>query len=245
MPNTYLYGLNAVTEAILSGTQIEKIWVLKGSTNDRVSELRHLASTRNIPFQPVPIEKLNTLSRGAHQGVIALVSEITYQSMEDRIIQVKSGNQQPLFVMLDGVTDVRNIGGIARTAECMGAHALILPTAGSASLNSEAIKASAGALMHLPVCREHHLTDTAHLLQSYDIQLIACTEKAKENITEVNYKKGICLVFGSEERGIAPSLLKACDFRAKIPMSGKVNSLNVSVSVGMMMWEVSRQRGKY
>lgn len=243
MSQSNIYGIHAVIEAVKAGTQIEKILVLKGTQNERITELKQLATTFKIPFQAVPIEKLNSLvPSNKHQGAIAIASEIIYQSLEEVITRVQETGNPPLFVMLDGVTDVRNIGAIARTAECMGANALILPTSGSASLNADAIKTSAGALHHLPVCREHHVLDTVHLLQAYGISVVACNEKSKKIMYFEEMAGPVCLVFGSEERGIAPAVLKAANLVVKIPTIGKIESLNVSVAVGMVLSEVTRQR---
>lgn len=243
MAKNTLYGTHSVIEAINAGTQIEKIYLQKDTQNERLKELKSLASTHNVPFQMVPMEKIRSLCpTGNHQGVVALMAEIFYQSLEELLISLQAENKVPLLVMLDGVTDVRNVGAIARSAECMGAHALILPTSGSAAINADAIKVSAGALSHLPVCRESHLLDVAYMLQSYKIPLFACTEKSKDTIFEMDFTTPVCLVFGAEDKGISTGILKICEKRAKIPMLGKVESLNVSVSVGMVLCEAVRQR---
>ena len=244
MKQSLLYGIHTVTEALRSGQQIEKIWVSKTSQNERIQSLKTLAEQKKVPIQFVPIEKINTLTTtGNHQGVIAQVSEIIYQPLEEILIQIQEKGETPLLLLLDGITDVRNIGAIVRTAECMGANAVILPTSGSASLNADAVKVSAGALMHLPICRENHTLDAIYLLQSYGIQTVACTEKAQETLFSEDLTGPVCLIFGSEEKGISQSVLKIADKKIKIPMKGKIASLNVSVSVGMITSEVIRQRG--
>jgi 23S rRNA (guanosine2251-2'-O)-methyltransferase len=243
MNQSHLYGIHAVIEAVKAGAQIEKIWTLKNTQNDRLTELKQLAQNAKIPIQSVPIEKLNGLMpAGKHQGVIALFAEIEYQPLEEVIARTIEKGEVPLLVMLDGVTDVRNVGAIARSAECMGAHALILPTSGGASINADAIKTSAGALHHLPVCREHHVLDTVHLLQAHGIDIVACNEKSRKILYDNDLSGPLCLIFGSEERGIAPAVMKAANIVVKIPTVGKIESLNVSVSVGMVLSEVLRQR---
>ncbi|MCL4136772.1 UNVERIFIED_CONTAM: hypothetical protein GTU68_057615 [Idotea baltica] len=191
----------------------------------------------------VPEVRLEKLAPNAnHQGVIGILSAITYQPLEEVILSVIGKGEIPFFMALDGVTDVRNFGAIARTAECMGAHALIIPAHGSAAVNADAVKTSAGALHHLPVCREAHLVDSLMLLQAYDIKSVACTEKASDTIHQVDLKTPSCLIMGSEEKGISSSILKRADHLVRIPMYGKVGSLNVSVAAGMIMAEAVRQR---
>lgn len=243
MKQSLLYGIHTVTEALRAGQQIEKIWVSKNTQNDRIQSLKALAEEKKVPLQFVPVEKINTLTTtGNHQGVIAQMSEIIYQPLEEVLIRIQKSGEPALLILLDSITDVRNVGAIVRTAECMGAHAVILPVSGSASLNADAMKVSAGALMHLPVCRENHVLDAVYLLQSYDIRIVACTEKATETFYEADFTGNVCLVFGSEEKGISPSVIKIAEKKVKIPMKGKIESLNVSVSTGMILSEVVRQR---
>lgn len=243
MKTNYLYGFHAITEAQNAGVQIEKIYVQKGLNHDKVHALKAWAETHKTPFQWVPIEKLNTMvANGVHQGVVAAIAEIGYQNLTEVIERVNQTGKPHLFVMLDGVTDVRNIGAIARSAECMGADALILPTVGTAALNADAMKTSAGALNHIAVCREHHVVDTIHLLQAYGIQVIACTEKARETLYEADFSQPSCLLMGSEEKGISNSALKAANLSVKIPMVGNIRSLNVSAATAMVLGEIMRQR---
>ncbi len=245
MKQSLLYGIHTVTEALRSGKQIEKIWVSKNTQNDRIQSLKALAEEKKVPLQFVPVEKINTLTTtGNHQGVVAQISEITYQSLEEVLIRIQQSGEPALLLLLDGITDVRNVGAMVRTAECMGANAVILPVSGSASLNADAMKVSAGALMHLPVCRENHALDAVYLLQSYGIQIVACTEKGSDVFYKCDFRGNVCLVLGSEEKGISPSVLKIADKKVKIPMKGKIESLNVSVSAGMILSEVVRQRMK-
>lgn len=241
--NNHIFGIHSIVEALRAETQIEKIYILKTTPNDRLNELRNLAMKNQVPLQYVPIEKLQTLAfRGNHQGAVATISTMFYQSLEDIIKATLEANKVPLFVMLDGVTDVRNVGAIARSMECMGANALIVPISGGAALNADAMKVSAGALNFLPVCREKHLLDATYLLKEYGVQLIACTEKAKDTFFSVDFKEPTCLILGSEEKGISPTLLKAVTQQVKIPMQGQISSLNVSVAAGMILSEVVRQR---
>lgn len=241
--NNHIFGIHTIVEALRAETQIEKIYILKTTPNERLSELRNLAMKHQIPLQYVPVEKLQTLAfKGNHQGAVATISTMYYQPLEDIIKATLDANKVPLFVMLDGVTDVRNVGAIARSMECMGANGLILPISGGAALNADAMKVSAGALNYLPVCREKHLLDAAYMLKEYDIQLIACTEKGKEAFYQADFKAPTCLIFGSEEKGISPTLLKIASQQVKIPMQGQISSLNVSVAVGMILSETVRQR---
>lgn len=241
--NNHIFGIHTIIEALRAETHIEKIYILKTTPNERLSELRNLAMKNQVPLQYVPVEKLQTLAfKGNHQGAVATISSMFYQSLEDIIKATLAANKVPLFVMLDGVTDVRNVGAVARSMECMGANALIIPISGGAALNADAMKVSAGALNYLPVCREKHLLDATYMLKEYGIQLIACTEKAQDTFFAVNFTEPTCLILGSEEKGISPALLKVVSQQVKIPMQGKISSLNVSVAAGMMLSEVVRQR---
>ncbi len=236
-----IFGHHPVAEAIESGASIEKILLRQGSKPDRIFGA---AREANLPIQFVPEIKLDKLTRGAnHQGVVALVAQIRYQNLEEIILAVQATNKMPLFVMLDGVTDVRNFGAIARTAECMGADAIIIPTQGAAAANADAIKASAGALLHIPVCRTDVLVDSLLLLQAYGIFSYAVTEKASQNLFETNLKGSCCLILGAEDKGISAPLLKRADYLIKIPMKGQVSSLNVSVAAAIAIAEAGRQRG--
>ena len=202
------------------------------------------ANRAGIPVQRVPEVKIRQLCKGevVHQGIVALISPISYASLEEEIMNIQEKGEVPLLVMLDGVTDVGNFGAIARTAECMGAHALIVPSQGSAAIQGGAIKASAGALHHLPVCRMSNLVDAFLLMDAYGIQRIACTEKAEEVIFDQDLTGPTCLILGSENKGISNPLLKRADTWAKVPLYGKVDSLNVSVAAGMVLMETIRQR---
>ncbi|MEM6348464.1 MAG: 23S rRNA (guanosine(2251)-2'-O)-methyltransferase RlmB [Bacteroidota bacterium] len=237
------YGLHPVIEALEADQSIDKIFVRKDSTHGRLQEMRRLANAKGVQVQYVPDVKIQRLAGDAnHQGVVAVMAAIEYVSLEPIILELQEKGETPFFVMLDGVTDVRNFGAIARTAECMGAHAIIIPVHGSAAANADAVKVSAGALHHLPVCRENNLVDSLMLMQAYGIKSLGCTEKASDTIFEQDFSEPICIVMGSEENGISKSMLKRLDILAKIPMTGNVSSLNVSVAAGMVIAEAVRQR---
>ncbi|RMG17965.1 MAG: 23S rRNA (guanosine(2251)-2'-O)-methyltransferase RlmB [Bacteroidetes bacterium] len=239
-----VFGIHAVAEALQAGTSIDKIFLEQGrNMHHRINEIRSLANHASIPLQYVPEVKLRKLSKdGNHQGVVALVSPIPYRSLDELMLTLHEQQASPLLLMLDGVTDVRNFGAIARTALCMGAHGIIIPTRGSAAVQADAIKTSAGALLHLPVCRVHNLTDAYYIMQTYGIRAVACTEKASASLFETDLRGPLCLILGSEEKGISSQLLKRVDQHARIPLQGPVSSLNVSVAAGMALMEVSRQR---
>ncbi|MEM7654535.1 MAG: 23S rRNA (guanosine(2251)-2'-O)-methyltransferase RlmB [Bacteroidota bacterium] len=243
--NSLIYGVHPVVEALASGSSLDKIFIRRGNEHGRIGEVRKLAKEKGIPVQFVPEEKLRRLVKdpeARHQGIVAQVSNIPYQELETVILGLEEQAQVPLFVLLDGVTDVRNFGAIARTAECMGAQAIIVPATGSAPMNGDAVKTSAGALYHLPVCRVDHLVDAILLLQAYGIRSVACTERAAGLVFEEDLTQPTCLLLGSEEKGISDSLLKRCEAQAKVPLQGKVASLNVSVAAGMVLLEAMRQR---
>lgn len=238
-----VYGIHPVIEAIEADQSLEKIYIRHGHNHPKIRDIQAMARVRKIPVQQVPEEKLRRLSREErHQGIVAQYAAVAYQSLETIILEVEKRSEIPLFVLLDGVTDVRNFGAIARTAECMGVHALIVPASGSAPLNADALKTSAGALNHLPVCREGHLVDSLLMLQAYGIRTVGCTEKTAHSIFEEDLTGPLCLVMGSENKGISSSLLKRVDALVALPMQGNISSLNVSVAAGMAMIEVIRQR---
>ncbi|MDX1906714.1 MAG: 23S rRNA (guanosine(2251)-2'-O)-methyltransferase RlmB [Bacteroidia bacterium] len=238
-----VYGFHPVAEALTHSRPLEKILVRQGNTHERIKEIRELARTRQIPVQTVPEEKITQLCPdGVHQGVIAIMAAVAYRSLEQTILEIQGRGEVPLLLMLDGITDVRNFGAIARTAECMGVQAMIVPGQGAAPISADAVKTSAGALMHLPVCREEHLTDAILMLQAYDIAVVACTEKARDIIYDTDLSGPLCIIVGAEDKGISPSLLKRAGRLVAIPMVGNIESLNVSVAAGMILSEAVRQR---
>lgn len=245
MSNTdMIYGTRAVMEAIRAGKQIEKILVQTGLNNDLIKELSSTAREHNVPITYVPLEKLNRLYSNSknHQGVICMLSAVTYASLNDLIDFAYSEGREPFFIILDRVTDVRNFGAIARTAECAGIDGIIIGDKGNAPITSDAMKTSAGALNHLPVCRESDLKKTLRFLRDNGVMIVACTEKATKNIYDVKYDRPVAMIMGSEEDGISDVLLKESDELVKIPMKGKIESLNVSVATGVAIYEVVRQK---
>ena len=242
LEGTMIYGTRAVIEAIRSGKEIERLFIQQGLNNPLLRELRDEIKNAGILFQQVPIEKLNRLSRGNHQGVIGIISEINYSSIEQLVPQLFEKGVIPLLLILDRITDTRNFGAIARTAECSGVHGIIIPSRGGALINSDAIKTSAGALHHLPVCREHNLKDTIEFLKNSGIKIYSCTEKTDSYLFDVDFKTPMAIIMGSEENGVSPEYLKRSDVLMKIPMLGSIESYNVSVAAGMVLYEVMRQR---
>ena len=240
--NQMVFGLRAVIEAVKSGKDIEAIYVQRGLTGAIFQELRDLLKEQGLSYQMVPPEKLNRITTKNHQGVIGVISPVTYQKIENIIPEIYEKGETPLILILDGVTDVRNLGAIARTAECAGVHAIIVPAKGSAQINPDAIKTSAGALFKIPVCRHESLLKTAKFLQESGLQLVACTEKTNDFLYQPDYKLPTAIVMGSEEDGISNDLLRISEHLAKIPMYGEISSLNVSVSAGIIIYEAVRQR---
>lgn len=240
--NQMVFGIRAIMEAIRSGKEIENIFLQRGLSGGIILELRSLLKERNIVFQLVPVEKLNRLSTKNHQGAIAFISPISYDKIENIIPDIYEKAQVPLILILDGVTDVRNFGAIARTAECAGVHAIVVPSKGSAQINPDAIKTSAGALYKIPVCRQDSLFKTAKFLQESGLQLVACTEKTNDFLYQPDYTVPTAIIMGSEENGISTDLIRISDHLAKIPMFGEIESLNVSVSAGVLLYEAVRQR---
>ncbi|MCR5444758.1 MAG: 23S rRNA (guanosine(2251)-2'-O)-methyltransferase RlmB [Bacteroidales bacterium] len=234
-----IYGLRPVIEAIGSGQQVERVLIQNGLNSSLMGELRNTMREHDIPFQYVPVEKLNKLTTGNHQGVVATIAAIRYHSFMEL---VETLDDKALVVLMDHITDVRNMGAIARTAECTGVSALVVPDHGSAALNEDAIKTSSGALLRLPVCREQNLKTVVNLAKQYGYQIVASTEKGAVHYREVDFRRPTLLIMGNEETGISPELLKMSDIRAKLPIVGEVASLNVSVAAGVMMYEALEQK---
>ena len=242
--NQLTYGIRPVMEAIHAGKEIERVFIKKDLKGDLFQELFQLLRNHSIPFQFVPIEKLNRITRQNHQGIIAYISPITYQPIENIVPTVFESGETPFFVILDGVTDVRNIGAIARTAACASVHALILPTTGSAQINADTIKTSAGALNTLPVCRSENLVKTVKYLKDCGIRIFGASEKANSLYYQVPLDGPAALVLGAEDKGISEGLLKVCHDLIKIPVSGYIASLNVSAAAAVLIFETIRQRQK-
>ena len=236
-----IYGLRPVIEAIGSGQQVERVLIQNGLNSSLLNELRTKLKEHDIPFQYVPVEKLNKMTTGNHQGVVATIAAVKYHSF----MQLMETLEEPsVIVLLDHVTDVRNMGAIARTAECTGVAALVVPDHGSAALNEDAIKTSSGALLRLPVCREQNLKTVVNLAKQCGYQVVAATEKGAVHYREVDFRQPTLLIMGNEETGISTELLKMSDVRAKLPIVGEVASLNVSVAAGVFMFEALEQRLK-
>jgi 23S rRNA (guanosine2251-2'-O)-methyltransferase len=237
-----IFGIRPVMEALEAGKEIDRILIQRDVDHRTVQELMQLTQHYKVPVIKVPLEKLNRVTRKNHQGVVCYLSAIHYASLDNVISETFAKAQTPLVVILDRITDVRNIGAIARTAECMGAHALIVPSKGSAQINSDAVKTSAGALYHLPVCRVDNLIHTIKYLQECGLQVVACSEKGDKTLFQEDYTLPTAIVMGSEEDGISNDIIRIADRFVKIPMIGNIQSLNVSVAAGMLLYEVVKQR---
>ena len=229
-------------EAIQAGREVERVLIKTGLESDLFRQLLDLLQERNIPYQFVPIEKLNSLTPATHQGVAAFISLIPYVSLEEVVEKMTTSNETPLFLLLDGVTDVRNFGAIARSAECAGVHAIIVPAKGAAPINSDALKTSAGALNRIPVCRTPNLRTAAYLLKDNGIQIIAASEKTSKSLYQCNLNKPTAIIMGAEDTGISEGLLKLSDEQVKIPLQGEIQSLNVSAATAVILFEAVRQR---
>jgi len=237
-----IFGIRAVIEAVQAGKEIDRLLIKKDLQGDLSIELFAAIKGLDIPVQRVPVEKLNRITRKNHQGVIAFTTQITYQHVEDLIPTLFEEGKDPFFVLLDGVTDVRNFGAIARTSECAGVDALIIPSRNSVSVNADAIKTSAGALHTLPVCRENQISQTIRFLKNSGIRIVCATEKGDLNYTMGTYTGPVCLIMGAEDKGIPQEHLALCDEWVKIPILGKIESLNVSVAAGILIYEIVKQR---
>ena len=236
-----IFGIRTVIEAINSGKTISKVYIQKGLSGHLFSELNSLIKKYAISSSFVPVEKLNHLSKHQnHQGIVAAISAVNFYELEDILENNKSEN--PLYLLLDQITDVRNFGAILRTAECTGVDAIIIPNQGSAPLNADAIKTSAGAAFKIPICKVNHLLDAIYQLQGENIQIVAITEKTDNNIYQADFSKPTALIMGSEYKGISPAILKISNTKAKLPLLGEIESLNVSVACGVALYEVVRQR---
>ena len=236
-----VFGIRPVIEAIESGRQIEKVYVRKGAEGQLLSELKSVCKAQKVHMQEVPVEKLNRMTKLNHQGVVATVSPIVYADVEEILSGVPEG-EAGLIVLLDSITDVRNFGAIARSAECVGAHGLITSLKSSAPVNAEAIKSSAGALNISPVARVGSIRNTLKALQAEGYQIAAATEKAEQTVYEADLTRPTVLVMGSEDTGISKEVLKMCDCQMAIPMKGRIESLNVSAAAAVILFEIQRQR---
>lgn len=237
-----LYGLRPLLEAIDSGKEIEKVFLQKGLRSENFSELMNQLKKMDIPYQFVPIEKLNRLTRKNHQGVVAYVSPIVFDNIEQIIPVVFEQGKEPFVLILDRITDVRNFGAILRTAECTGVHAVVIPAKNSAQLNSGTIKSSAGAIFKVPICRSENLKHTIDFLTNSGLKIVAATERADDVHYNTDLSGPLALILGSEDEGISGEYLKRASQTVKIPILGEIDSLNVSVAAGVLMYEIVRQR---
>ena len=238
-----IFGIRAVIEAIEAGKDIDKVMVKRELSGDLFMELLQLLRTYEIPMQKVPVERIDRFTRKNHQGVIAFTSAVTYQRLENIVPMLYEEGKTPFILVLDGLTDVRNFGAIARTCEVAGVDAIVIPERGSVTVNADAIKTSAGALHTIPVCREQSLKEAIVFLRNSGIKVVAATEKAASYYTESDFTVPVAIVMGAEDMGVAADNLRVSDELVRIQQTGTIQSLNVSVAAGVLIYEVVRQRG--
>ena len=241
---TQVFGIRAIIEAINADETIDKVFLQKGEKGELFSELESLLRKKSINSSYVPIEKLNRLTKGNHQGAVAQISPIEFHDMETLVMNVMESGKTPLFLLLDQLSDVRNFGAIIRTAECTGVNGIIIQKKGGAPVNGDTIKTSAGAVFKIPICKVDHIKDAVFYMQASGIKVIAATEKTNDMLYDVSFVEPCAIIMGSEGRGINPSTLKVVDAKAKLPLLGDIESLNVSVACGAFLYEVVRQRIK-
>ena len=237
-----VYGIRPVMEAVLAGKEIDRIYITRNSKGDLMNELKNLLTERDILWQEVPVEKIHRITRNNHQDVVCYISPVSYASISNIIPGIFEKGEIPLILILDRITDVRNFGAIARTAECAGVHAIVIPYRGAAQVTADAIKTSAGALNNIPVCRENNFRDTLQFLRQSGLHIIAATEKGKQNYFDVDLTGPLAIIMGSEEDGVSEDVLRFADDLVKIPLMGSISSLNVSVASGVILYETIRQR---
>lgn len=241
-PDNLIFGIRAILEAIEAGTDIDRIFIKKDLSSDLARQLFGAVKGRDIPVTRVPIEKIDRFTRKNHQGAVAFISPVSYARVTQLLPSLYEEGRTPFFVVLDGVTDTRNFGAIARTCECAGVDAIIIPQTGSASVTPDAVKTSAGALLSIPVCREHNLAYIVQFLKDSGVTVIAASEKATVPYTEMDYDRPVALVMGAEDKGISPEIAALCDERVAIPIRGRIASLNVSVAAGVLIYEALKHR---
>ncbi len=242
--NHIVYGIRAVMEALESNQPINRIYLQKGLKGELFKELESIAQKHGASMSYVPVEKLNRLVKGNHQGAVAQISPVSFHKFEELAEAVIAREKLPLFLLLDQVSDVRNFGAIIRTAECCGVHAIIVPKTGAAPITEDTVKTSAGAAFKVPIAKVDHLKDAIYYLQSSGIAITAASEKAEDDLYRVDFNRPTALIMGSEDKGISPSILQIVDHRAKLPLLGSIGSLNVSVACGVFLYEVVRQRSQ-
>lgn len=238
----FLYGIHPVMEAVKAGRKFDKVLLKQGMEGQQFRELYGLLAENDIPYQFVPLDRLNRAVRGAHQGVVAYISQIDYVELEDMVNTALSVSEAPILVILDGVSDVRNLGAISRTLECVGGQGIIVPAKGGAAINAEAVKASAGALMRIDTCKVPNLRYAAYYLKQSGFKIVAATEKVDNYIYDIDLTGPIAIVMGSEGKGISQTMLDLADAKAAIPMAGEIGSLNVSIASAVVLYEAVRQR---
>ncbi|HQV74709.1 MAG: 23S rRNA (guanosine(2251)-2'-O)-methyltransferase RlmB [Flavobacteriales bacterium] len=240
--NDMVCGVWPVIEALRAGKNVEKLLIRREAGGDGVKEIRQLALDRDIPWQPVPVEKLDRLTKTEHQGVIAFLSQVEEQDLNEVITMAYERGEVPFILALDSVTDVRNMGAIARSAECFGVHAMLVPKMGTARLGPDAVKSSAGALLRKPVCRVNRFTDALRAAREQGLRIVACTEKGTLTLDDADLNGPLVLVMGSEDEGISDAVIRMADDLVNIPMAGSIGSLNVSVATGIVLHAALRQR---
>lgn len=241
-PDDIIIGVKPVEEALLAGKSLDKVLMQRGLQGDAVKQLRNQLRDHGIWIQDVPAARLDRITRKNHQGIIAFGAPVAFHELEQLLPGLYEEGETPLIVALDGVTDVRNFGAIARSAECMGAHAVVVPARNTARIGPDAVKTSAGALMRIPVCKVENLAASIKYMQEFGLHIAGVSEHSNTSLSAVPFDQPMCLIMGSEFDGIHPDILKFCDSRAKIPMHGEINSLNVSVAAGIALYECQRQR---
>jgi 23S rRNA (guanosine2251-2'-O)-methyltransferase len=237
-----IFGIRAIIEAIQAGATVDKVYIQKETSGELMKDLMKVMKRENINFSYVPVEKLNRLTPNNHQGAVATISPISFFDLESLIETVLENGKNPLFLVLDGISDARNFGAIIRTAECTGVNGIIVQKSGSAPVNGDTVKTSAGAVFNIPICKVDHIKDAIFLLQASGITTVAATEKTEQSLYDVKLSGPTAIVMGAEDRGINPSVLKIIDEKAKLPMFGTIGSLNVSVACGAFLYEAVRQR---
>lgn len=237
-----IFGIRAIIEAINAKKEIDKVFVQKDAQGDLMQDLMKTMKRNNINFSYVPVEKLNRLTPNNHQGAVATIAPISFVSLETLVEGVIESGKKPLFLILDQLSDARNFGAIIRTAECTGVDGIIIQKQGSAPVNGDTVKTSAGAVFNVPICKVDHIKDAIFYLQGSGIKTVAATEKTESHIYDINFNEGVAIIMGSEDRGVNPSVLKIVDEKAKLPMFGTIESLNVSVACGAFLYEALRQR---
>ena len=237
-----IFGIRAIIEAIQAGKEIDKVFIQKDAQGDLMKDLMKVMKRENINFSYVPVEKLNRLTPNNHQGAVATIAPISFYDLESLVEQVSESGKTPLFLILDQISDARNFGAIIRTAECTGVNGIIIQKQGSAPVNGDTVKTSAGAVFNVPICKVEHIKDAILYLQGSGVKTVAATEKTENNIYDILLNEPVAIIMGSEDRGVNPSVLKIVDEKAKLPMFGTISSLNVSVACGAFLYEAVRQR---